>query len=251
MPHPRYVEAAEISHRSAQGTLRPFFVRDTQGDMYVVKGVDGAGAKALTAELLCAELGRRCGLPIADYALMTFPRGMLEFSTIDGASELEGGPAFASKVVPYCRELTYEQLAEVPTELQQRVLLFDMWVCNDDRNLSDQGGNVNLLLDADGELVVIDHNLAFDPIDPLIGEASFNRHVFQAQRHALHDLEVWARHTEALDSALADWDTITDFLPEEWVYRDPDDPDTEFLPTLADRYAWLQRLHEPTFWRDL
>lgn len=248
MPHPRIVEAAEISHRSSQGTLRPFFVRDTQGDMFVVKGVNGAGRKALIAELVCAELGRRCGLPVADYALMTFPEGMLEFTTLEGADELAGGLAFASRVAPYCRELAYEQLEKVPTDLQQRVLLFDIWVSNEDRFLTDQGGNVNLLVDEDGGLVVIDHNLAFDPLSSM---DSFDLHVFSSQRQALRDLEVQARHSEALDTALAAWDSIIDLVPEEWVYWDPDDPTTEVQPTLEDLHTWLQRLHEPTFWRDI
>lgn len=248
MPDPRIVEAAEIAHRSSQGTLKPFFVRDTLGDLYVVKGVDGAGRKALIAELLCAELGRRCGLPVADYALMTFPEGMLEFSTLDGASDLSGGLAFASRVIPYCQELTFDQVEEVPTELQLRVLLFDIWVSNEDRYLTEQSGNVNLLVDEAGDLVVIDHNLAFDP---LIGIGDFDLHVFCGQRQALRDLEVQARLSSALDTALGDWDSIIDLLPDEWVYWDPEDDSTEVCPTLTDRHAWLQRLHEPTFWRDI
>lgn len=248
MPHPRIVEAAEISHRSSQGTLKPFFVRDTEGDLYVVKGMDGAGRQALVAELVCAELAQRCGLPVADYALMSFPDGMLEFTTIEGATELSGGMAFASRVAPYSRELAFDQLDNVPAELQQRVLLFDIWVSNEDRYLTEQSGNVNLLLDENGELVVIDHNLAFDP---LVGIGDFDLHVFQRQRTALRDLEVQARHSAALDTALGDWDTIVDLLPEEWVYWDPDDDSTEVRPTLAERHTWLQRLHEPTFWRDI
>lgn len=248
MPPLRIVEAAEISHRSSQGTLAPFFVRDTQGDMYVVKGVDGAGKQALIAELLCAELGQRFELPIADYALMTFPRGMLEFTAINGASELRGGLAFASRVVPYCRELAFEQLCDVSADLQQRVLLFDIWVSNEDRYLTAQGGNVNLLVDEDGKLVVIDHNLAFDP---LIGQGNFDQHVFSSQRGALHDLEIRARYSSSLDAALADWSRIIALLPDEWIYRDPDDPSTEVQPTLDDRYHWLQRLQEPDFWRDI
>ncbi len=43
------------------------------------------------------------------------------------------------------------------------MLLFDWWVHNEDRHLTLRGGNPNLLWDMQlGQLVVIDHNQAFD-----------------------------------------------------------------------------------------
>ncbi|WP_411572247.1 HipA family kinase [Vreelandella titanicae] len=253
MPYPPIIEAKEILRRSEKGTLKPFFVRDTRDELYVVKGVDGAGRQALVAELICSELGKRCGLPVAEYALMEFPHGMLEFSTEPGATDLNGGVAYASKVVPYCQELTFTQVEQVPVELQQLVLLFDIWVSNEDRYLSNLGGNVNLLQGQDGtkvggKLVVIDHNLAFSP---MAGIGDFSSHVFSAQRPALRDLEVQSRYQEMLDIALADWSTIVSFLPEEWIYRDPDDKSTALTPTLEERYAWLARLRKSSFWSDI
>lgn len=53
---------------------------------------------------------------------------------------------------------------QVNDKLKTDILLFDVWVMNGDRTLSEQGGNVNLLYDTtlDKPIVVFDHNLALD-----------------------------------------------------------------------------------------
>ena len=244
---PPALEAAEILRRSEQGVCRPFFIRDSQGDVYVVKGVDGPGRAALVSELLCAELGVRLGLPIPAYGIMTIPHGLISFTTIDGAHELEGGPAFASKLVDNATTLLYPQAAQIPPELKQRVLVFDKWVKNGDRCLTERGGNVNLLWEPASRLVVIDHNAAFDMQSD--DAACLDRHVFSEQKTKFDDLMVRAEHHSALDSALGDWDTITDLLPEEWLYRDLRDDDSLTHPTLDERLQLLSRIHDDDFWR--
>lgn len=241
MNKPCVVEAKEILRQSTQGRTKPFFVRDSHDDQYVVKGVGGVGQQSLVSELICSELGRRCGLPIADYALMSFPAGMLDFSPEASAIDLKGGLAYASKLVPYSQDLMFSQVGEVDEEIQQRLLMFDIWVSNEDRCLSSQGGNVNLLWAAQQGLVVIDHNLAFDPIDQT---GDFKNHVFSHQYDSFRDLEVRARHEAVLDAALNDWDMITSIIPLEWLYRDTDDETTEIYPTLAERFSWLARLRD-------
>ncbi|WP_447529592.1 HipA family kinase [Vreelandella sp. TE19] len=242
---PCIVEAREILRQSTQGRTKPFIVRDTQGDQYIVKGASGVGPPSLVSELICSELARRCELPIADYALMRFPAGMLDFSLEPGAFDLKGGLAFASKIVPYSQDLTFSQAGNVSEATQQRLLLFDIWINNEDRCLSSQGGNVNLLWSETRGLVVIDHNLAFDPIDRT---GCFNNHVFSHQRTHFDDLEVRARHAAVLDAALDDWDMITDSIPLEWLHLDVDDEATEIHPTLAERFDLLARLRDPSFW---
>ena len=152
---PLQLEAAEILRRSEQGVCRPFFIRDTQGDIYVVKGVGGAGKAALTSELICAELGLRLGLPIPPYGIMTIPQGLISFTAIDGADELDGGPAFASKLVVNATTLIYLQVSQIPPELKQRVLVFDKWVYKD---MWDDESLVQPTLDERFELLNRIHN---------------------------------------------------------------------------------------------
>lgn len=66
MAKPRIVEAKEILRQSTQGRTQPFIVRDVMDEQYVVKGIHGVGQPSLVAELICAELARRCELPIAE-----------------------------------------------------------------------------------------------------------------------------------------------------------------------------------------
>lgn len=244
---PPELEAVEILRRSEQGVCRPFLVRDRQGDIYVVKGVGGPGKAALISELLCVELGLRLGLPLPRYGIMHVPQGLIDFTTIDGAHELEGGPAFASRLVDNATTLLYPQIDQIPPALQQRVLVFDKWVRNGDRRLTDKGGNVNLLLCPAGRLVVIDHNVAFDM--PASDAGILIEHVFSGQKNSLDDLMVRAEHHAALDTALADWDTITALLPDEWVYRDSWDDESLTSPTLDERLNLLQRFANDDFWR--
>lgn len=245
MKRPYVVEAKEILRQSTQGRTKPFIIRDANNDQYVVKGVNGVGQQSLVSELICSELARRCELPVAEYALMRFPTGMLDFSTEPRAGDLEGGMAFASKVAPHSQDLLFSLIGEVDEGTQQRLLLFDIWINNEDRCLSSQGGNVNLLWSAVSGLVVIDHNLAFDPINHT---GNFENHVFSHQRERFADLEIRARHEAVLDATLNDWDMITDLIPLEWLYRDIDDEASEIQPTLAERFNLLVRLRDPSFW---
>lgn len=241
------LRAAEILRRSEQGLCRPFFVRDENGDVYVVKGVDGASRAALTSELLCAELGKRLGLPIPSYGLMQIPQPLIDFSAIDGVKDLEGGRAFASRLAENATTLVYSQISHIEATLQQRVLVFDKWVRNGDRCLTSRGGNVNLLWLPGRGLSVIDHNVAF-----AMGTSDqeiLNNHVFGRQRHCCDDMVIRAEHSAALDTALEAWDSIIALLPEEWVYRDLYDEDSEVGPTLEERYVLLQRFNDDDFWR--
>lgn len=239
--------AEEILRPAEQGRSRPFLVRDTEGDVYVVKGVDGAGRPALISELICAELGNRCNLPIPDHGLMDIPPALLAHSGVENAHELGGGPAFASKLIEQASELRYSQIDSVDAGLQQRVLLFDIWVDNGDRQLTDLGGNVNLLVAPDGQLAVIDHNVALIDLAP---PDWVSTHVFINQAQSLDDLVIREQHIVMLDTALGDWDTIIDLLPAEWVYRDPNDETVLSCPTLEERYRWLSRLHHSDIWRN-
>lgn len=244
----RTLVAEEILRPTEQGRSCPFLVRDSDGDIYVVKGIDGAGRPALVSELICAELGSRCNLPIPNYGIMDVSPMLLEHCGVEKARELGGGPAFASRLIQHAAELRFSQVAGIDEALQQRVLLFDIWVNNGDRQLTDLGGNVNLLIKPGNELVVIDHNLALLDTEP---PDWVKYHAFSGQMETLDDLVVRATHLEALDKALEDWDTITGLLPDEWIYRDQDDHTMPSLPTLEERFQWLNRLSTNDIWRNL
>ena len=137
--------------------LKPFLCRGSDGENYFVKG-RGAGYKGLIAEYVSARLGSILDLPIPPFDVVQVPSELVSQSHLEGIWELGSGPAFGSRQVAYAQEISVSTLVRVPLELQQRVLLFDWWIKNEDRYYSEpQGGNPNLLWNmADNEMVVLD-----------------------------------------------------------------------------------------------
>ncbi|MEE4133050.1 HipA family kinase [Pseudomonas viridiflava] len=243
---PNRIKAVEIVRQSQQGySIKPFIVRGDDGHSYFVKGLDKSGRRALISEALGAELGKRLNLPIPEWRLMDIPDDLIGFSAIPNVTDLKGGPAFASRAVVNATDFLITHLSTTSAEQMRRVLLFDWWVQNGDRCLGEKGGNVNLIRDAQGDLAVIDHNLAFDPT---FSEVDFlERHVFRERRGDFRDYVVRQEYAHILSEALSDWDTIAAVLPEDWIYTDRDLIDlTE--PTLEARLKVLGLFREERFW---
>lgn len=245
------ITAREIIRQSQQGiSVQPFLVRADDDQIYFVKGYARAGGPSLISEVIAAELGRHLHLPIPPWRIMDIPQELIDFSAIERASDLGGGPAFASLQVDNASDLMWAGVDKIPVELQRKVLLFDWWLLNGDRILGDNGfGNVNLLVDPKGQLVVIDHNAAFDPT---VTVAELRQsHVFRNQL-GFYEGNLLARldYLPALDAALNDWDRITALLPDEWLYRDQDHVD-ETEPTLQQRRQILERFRAEQFWGQL
>ncbi|ENQ0983801.1 HipA family kinase [Pseudomonas aeruginosa] len=246
---PDRVTATDIIRQSEQGiSVRPFLVRANDGNRYFVKGLNRAGGPSLMSEVIAAELGALLGLPIPEWRIMDIPQGLIDFSPIDNIQDLSGGPAFASRQVENVNELMWANLRNVPLELQRKVLLFDWWIQNGDRCLGENGGNVNLLLDSQGSLVVIDHNAAFDA--GLTAEQIHEYHVFRDQLGHFLDLVTRQEYAQELDAALGHWDRIVALLPVQWIYRDSDEID-ETIPTLVQRLETLQQFKDERFWGQL
>ena len=96
-------------------------------------------------------------------------------------------------------------------------LIFDLWVENQDRTLTEKGGNPNLLWKTDkSELYVIDHNLIFDD--------EFNKTDFCAT-HAFkstlinkqYDVVEKLEFEGGMKKTLACWQTAWSKMPSEWI----------------------------------
>ncbi|OJT50026.1 MULTISPECIES: HipA family kinase [Pseudomonas fluorescens group] len=246
---PETVNAIEIVRQSQQGySIKPFIIRADDGYSYFVKGLAKSGGPALISEAIGAELGRSLELPIPPWRLMNIPPALIGFSTVPNVEDLAGGLAFASRAVESATDYSLSSINSTPIELRRKILLFDWWIRNEDRCLGDLGGNVNLILDGQGHLNVIDHNLAFDrtfSCDDFISS-----HVFRDCRAYFRDYVTRQECSQMLHEAMSNWGTITGLLPEDWIYRDKDQIDlTE--PTLADRLEILEGFREERFWGPL
>lgn len=239
------VQVVEVLRRSEQGMTKPYICRGDDGEIYFVKGV-GAGRRSQICEWIAGKLGMALGLPVAPFRILEVPDELIEADGGRMLSDLGAGPVFASQRMEVM-ELTISAVPEIPDALQQDVLVFDWWVQNGDRFLTERGGNPNLFWEPDTrELVVIDHNQAFDPaFDP---DTFFAYHVFAGQRHRVfgdmlrcHDYQ--ARFASALD----DWPAILAAIPEAWLFADPE----MTVPVDFDRdmaYQLLKRHESNDFW---
>ena len=234
----------EILGRSPQGKTEPFICRGDDGETYYVKGA-GAGRRSLICEWVAAHLATAFGLPIADYALAQVPEELVLFGVRPDIRDLGVGQVFASRRLPHVQELTLTTRDLVPDAVALDVLVFDWWLHNEDRHLTESGGNPNLLWDVTGEqLAVIDHNMAFDP--------DFNvpnfleSHVFaQNWNTVFSDHVVRAAYQKRMTDALAGLSDIRASIPTEWWWVDDGVPANVTWDAIA---ACLNRCYRDDFW---
>ena len=209
------LEVIEILGRSEQGQTEPFICRCNDNEIYFIKGLH-AGRTSQVHEWVGANMAAAFGLPIPPFAIVNVDE---VFSLTPEGAGLGSGPAFASQKINVT-ELSYMMVKDVPVQLQRDVLAFDWWIKNPDRWLSESGGNPNLFWDPkSSELVVIDHNLAFDtkfnPSDFL------SYHVFKDQAKSVFDDMVSRLHyEERFDKALKSYDSCAAEIPDCWSFND-------------------------------
>lgn len=197
-----------------QGQTGPYLCAGDDGHQYIVKGPNTT-YRGLIHEWVCGSLGKSLGLPIPDFDIAYVDSSLLEF----GHYELSEGDWFASKFEENIQDVPYQALSNLNPEGLKLLFLFDYWVKNGDRNLTERGGNPNLFIRSDlHSFIVLDHNLAFDLDYDNDFEELKKIHVgssawFSKQR-ALLDPEFYS---ERLETCFSDLDLILDSLPDEWV----------------------------------
>lgn len=243
------VEIVEVIRRSEQGVTHPFICHGDDDAVYYVKG-RSAGRHSQIAEWIAGSLGMRLDLPLAPFEIVNVPAELVEWDPTGELRDLGAGPAFGSRGREGVMELTASQVDEVPAELQADVFVFDWWIQNGDRLLSEHGGNPNLFWDPAGEdLLVIDHNQSFaEDFDPAVFRAY---HVFASAARGLAQDRFKRREYESrLAGALAHWEEVVEEIPPEWFYADPE----MTVPAgfdLDSIKAMLGRYEREDFWNAL
>jgi hypothetical protein len=226
----------EIIRRLDQGVTRPFLVRAEDDALYVAKGRE-ATRPGLIAEWLCGHLARNVGLAVPEFSLLEVPRELIEAFGPEGGA-LGTGIVFGSRQEADVQEFAITQLKHIDKADRQRLLAFDWWVENGDRSLSPHGGNPNLLWRAaQSRLLVIDHNLAFDP--EFDEAAFFETHVFRDDFEAVFgDLVCQAELSALLSAALGCFNEAASKLPTAWHWIDLE----QTLPVQVDLASIKERL---------
>lgn len=237
------VQIIEIVGRAEQGMTQPFICRADNGKTYFVKGI-AAGRRSQICEWIAGSLGLKMGLPIAPFEFVAVPEVLIEANP--AYKDLGHGLAFGS-----CKqmivELNYAGISQVDVTLQRSVLAFDWWIQNEDRTLSAIGGNPNLFWKPEiEELLIIDHNQAFD-LNFSIDDFK-HCHAFHQQADLLFKRDTYHLHyVHQFKAALMHWDDICSSLPAEWFYIDQE----KTIPIdfdLNDILKILQRCTTSTFW---
>ncbi|MBP59443.1 MULTISPECIES: HipA family kinase [Idiomarina] len=212
------VDIVEIQQQMTQGMTKPWLCAGDDGNQYVVKRLN-AGLNGCIYEWISANLGKKLGLNIPDPELVYIDEPMVEFD-IDLQTELGSGVAFASKYHHDLNEVNFNELIKADKSKLVDLYIFDYWLKNDDRTLTERGGNPNLFQDLiSKELVIFDHNLAFDSDFNL--RQFKNTHVasflFKDQIDLFEQLIDRKVYEEKLEAAYSGLEEIISSIPSEWL----------------------------------
>jgi len=234
----------QVLGRSRSGMTRPFICVGEDGETYYVKGA-GAGRHSLVSEWVAGQLARTFGLPVQDFLLAEVPAALMVGKGLPDLAELGEGVVFASRKLPHAQELTRITRDRVSEDLGSDILVFDWWIRNQDRALTDNGGNPNLLWDMQADaLAVIDHNLAFDP--DFNADQFAELHVFADRwNRVFADFDRRAAYVQRMDRVLQTLPTLRANIPEAWWWVADDVPAKISWEAISD---CLKRCHRADFW---
>ena len=151
-------------------------------------------------------------LPLPSSRILYADSEFIEAHDKDVIYELGDGYVFGSEKIPLVTELKYELLNKIPLKLQMDILLFDFWVQNEDRTLTEKGGNPNLLWKSkQSQLYLIDHNLIFET--DFDQKGFWKTHVFSHIKFDLFDTQYYENR---MMKALECWQSTWDEIPEQW-----------------------------------
>lgn len=232
------VSILEVIKRSEQGATRPFICNCTDNCRYFVKGY-GAGYQTNKAEWMAGHIGRSLGLPIPDISLVDVPRSFVVASMFEGIEDLGAGTWFGSKAADNVDELRYKDLGKIDPNLCSKILFFDLLVQNGDRTLSPDSGNPNILRSSSQDVVVIDHNLAFNP--NFDAPTVLKEHIFSRHRElALAKRDEFSQLASIAEENLSQW---WEQMPDCWL-----DVDTQITMKMVK--VMVSRHRHEAFWRD-
>lgn len=240
------IQIEEVLRKDLQGRCGAYFCRGVDGREYVVKGRN-AGRRSQWCEWIAGCLARELGLPVPDFELVEIPEELVAELSPE-QREIGTGVAFGSVLERPVAWFEYSLIDAVPEQLRQDLLIFDYWIDNEDRSLTEAGGNANLLWrPAEAKLVVIDHNCAFERHST--DKDFLENHVFGREwAHISSDLALQAEYGARLSKALLAWDEACDNAPPSWRWIDLEET-VPFDPKLGEALARLRRFSDHEFWR--
>jgi hypothetical protein len=207
------ISVVEILYQMKQGATGPYLCIADNKKKYVVKR-QRAGFEGCIKEWLLGRLGQLFGLPIPDCQLVYIDIFLLDYNA-NYQSEIGEGTAFASEFISDLQEVNYQQLNNVSVDVLRDLYVFDYWIRNADRNLTELGGNPNLFYKQSSlDVIVLDHNLAFD--HDFLMENHNQLHVCKRFWPAQFDFEAQQKYEERMTRSLQSLDDLISQIPQDW-----------------------------------
>lgn len=217
------LEIISIESITQQGQTQPLYCKADDDYFYFVKYLEGATANGLVKEWICGKMAQDFGFNVPcfqpAYVVQTLINSYPSFNKSNVINLPKEGVVFASQQVDFAQDFSVSNIDLVPVEKQQDLLVFDLWVRNDDRNLTPKGGNVNLLWSVENyDFYVFDHNLAFDVCD----DGFLRTHVFRKSISEVYGLDLCERNDYELklQNLVQKWDNYVSSCPKEWLEAD-------------------------------
>lgn len=211
-PHSAFADGrlmvTEILGRETSSILRPLECIASDEKRYFIK-TRSSDMMPLICEWICSRLAHALGLRCPPVCIAWLPAPLVQESIYSGY-DLVPGWAFGSQAVELADTFPKAATHQVPAEERRRLLAFDHWIHNTDR----QDSNPNLLWRAtESTLWVIDHHLTLSPTPIRHAQTS---HIFRDDWQ-----DCW---TGAQGKAIRTWlqtgrdhlDAILAELPVEW-----------------------------------
>ena len=243
----KQIQVVEVLGRSDQGITQPYLCRATDGETYYVKG-RGAGYASLVKELVAGRLAKSFGLPVAPFEILEMPQRFYQSLPDADLGDLGFGLVFGSRVQVNVSEMTMSDQAFLDAKIMEDILLFDWWVRNGDRTLTEFGGNPNLLWSAEKRNVtVIDFNLAFDAT--VTRKSIVEDHIFGSLFNTIAGSGgARTEYCRRFGQCLLEWDDIVNAVPERWLYED-DGHSVKIRFEFAEAKSELDRYAAEAFWK--
>lgn len=247
-----YTQIIELTGRTETGvSVKPFICMTEKGRKIYLKTAGVLGS-SLIAEWLGGRLAELMTLGCADIAIIEVPEMLAKANLKPEWSEFKAGVGFGSYAMPSgYRDLMASDIGRLKEAHLAELFLFDYWIQNLDRIMGPVAGNPNALVSSDlTELIAIDHDNAFD-VD-FDAQAMDKHHIGRSVRHYWRDKhrqESWLNRARVAISVL---DEIWGELPEEWVYSDLDNTNSEIYTKDYYRRILEKPLRDSAdFWKGL
>lgn len=208
-----------IRERADMGVTKPFICQGETGQWFVVKTKAMLPMPQLLAEFIGSLLAEKMALPCPPSCSVEITTMTHKYSREEWRMDLPLGIAFASIFIEKAKIAKTTQSKILSEQHQKSLYMFDRWILNSDRTASSVGtGNINLLFDeTNQQILVIDHNLAFDE------QADFEQHLFSPQnRHWRLNWQDKQQFTEKAIDILSNFDDIYQQIPDDWFPFDED-----------------------------